>query len=133
MTVTSFFTTCAIGIAGAAGAVSRYVMGHMMARRARSRFPLGTFLVNVLGAFFIGFIASLTAQKIVLSDTQAILATGFLGGFTTFSTMNWEGFSLLRGGRGRLSFFYLTGSLVVGLLAVGLGLVLGQIVGKWWS
>lgn len=129
MTVTSFFTTCAIGLAGAFGAISRYLMGLMVAQRTRFRFPLGTFLINILGAFLIGLIASLTTQKILLSNTQAILATGFLGGFTTFSTMNWEGISLLRVGRTRLSFFYLFGSVIVGLVAVGLGLLLGQVLG----
>jgi CrcB protein len=59
------------------------------------------------------------------TQTQTILATGFLGGYTTFSTMSWEGVQLLKSGNGRQSALYLTASYVPGLLAAALGLALG--------
>ncbi len=130
MTFTPFIPllqTCFVGLAGALGALTRYLLGRYIAERAGAQFPLGTLLINVTGAFVIGLIFSLTTRKLLSPALQAILATGFLGGYTTFSTMNWEGVQLARGGSTRMSMLYLGGSFVLGLLAVSLGLLVG-----WW-
>ena len=76
----------AIGLAGALGAVARYLLGRFIAERVQSPFPLGTFIINISGAFLIGLLFALTTKKVLASTTQSILATGFMGGFTTFST-----------------------------------------------
>lgn len=117
----------AVGIAGALGALSRYLLGRFIAERAGAEFPLGTLFINVTGAFVIGLLFALTSHKIISSALQTVLATGFLGGYTTFSTMNWEGVQLARGGSTRMSLVYLVGSLALGLLAATLGLAVG-----WW-
>jgi CrcB protein len=124
----SFMLTMCIGIAGSLGAVARYLVGRFIAERAGSQFPWGTFCINVVGAFCIGLVFSLTMQKIMSTLLQSILATGFLGGFTTYSTMNWEGTQLARAGNIGLSFLYFGGSFVVGLGAVLLGIVIGKIL-----
>jgi fluoride exporter len=124
----SLVLTGCIGIAGALGAVSRYLVGRFVAERVGSLFPLGTLFINVLGAFLIGLIFSLTTQKVMTTLLQSILATGFLGGFTTYSTMNWEGTQLARAGNIGQSFLYLGGSFALGLGAVLLGMALGRIV-----
>jgi len=116
-----------VGLAGALGALTRYLLGRYIAERAGAQFPLGTLLINVTGAFVIGLIFSLTTHKLLSPALQAILATGFLGGYTTFSTMNWEGVQLARGGSTRMSMLYFGGSFALGLLAVSLGLIVG-----WW-
>ncbi len=121
------FSACFVGIAGALGALSRYLLGRYIAERAGAQFPFGTLLINVTGAFVIGLIFSLTAHKMLSLALQVILATGFLGGYTTYSTMNWEGVQLARGGSARLSMVYFGGSFVLGLLAASLGLLVG-----WW-
>lgn len=130
MTFASFaplFQACFVGIAGALGALSRYLLGRFIAGRAGAQFPFGTLLINVTGALVIGLLFSLTTHKVLSPALQAILATGFLGGYTTFSTMNWEGVQLVRGGSSRLGMLYFGGSFVLGLLAVSLGLFVG-----WW-
>lgn len=130
MTLASFtplLQACFVGLAGALGALSRYLLGRYIAERAGAQFPFGTLLINVTGAFVIGLIFSLTTHKVLSPALQAILATGFLGGYTTFSTMNWEGVQLARGGSTRLSLLYFGGSFALGLLAASLGLLVG-----WW-
>lgn len=114
-----------VGVAGACGALARYLIGLAVAARISTSFPWATVLINVSGAFLIGLLASLTTRHVVNTFTQTLLATGFLGGYTTFSTMSWEGLQLVRGGNRRLALLYLGGNVVPGWLAAVLGLVIG--------
>jgi fluoride exporter len=125
MTFASFSLVVLVGLAGALGAVCRYILGRFVAERANAQFPLGTFCINLSGAFVIGLLFALASRKLVSSTLQVILATGFLGGYTTFSTMSWEGMQLVRGGSTRGGFLYLGGSILLGLLAASVGLMLG--------
>lgn len=125
MAVETFFLAGLVGLAGAAGALTRYLLSRLIAERAQTIFPWATLTINVSGAFLIGLLFGLTSRKAIIVQTQAVLATGFLGGYTTFSTMSWEGVQLLKGGNRRLSAFYLVGNFVPGLLAAALGMVLG--------
>ena len=127
MTIASLALAGIIGLAGALGALARYVLGRFIAERAGSQFPFGTFFINVTGAFAIGLLFAFAGRKLINPAVQSMLATGFLGGYTTFSTMSWEGVQLARGGSTRLSLLYLAGNVAVGLLAAVLGLALG-----WW-
>jgi fluoride exporter len=125
MTLASFSLAAIVGLAGACGAVSRYLLGRFIAERVNSQFPLGTFCINASGAFVIGLLFALAGRKLISSTLQVTLATGFLGGYTTFSTMSWEGFQFVRGGSTLHSLLYLGGSALIGLLAATLGLLLG--------
>ena len=127
MTFPSLVLASCVGLAGALGALSRYILGRFIAERAGSQFPFGTFFINVTGAFAIGLLFAFAGRKLINPYVQGVLATGFLGGYTTFSTMSWEGVQLARGGSTRLSLLYLSGNVAFGLLAAVLGLVLG-----WW-
>lgn len=127
MTGVSLALAGLVGLAGAVGALARYLLGRFIAERAGSQFPLGTLLINVTGAFGIGLLFALAGHKFISSALQLVLTTGFLGGYTTFSTMSWEGVQLARGGSTRGSLLYLGGNLVLGLSAAALGLVVG-----WW-
>lgn len=120
-----FFVAGLVSLAGALGALARYFIGWWAARRTQTIFPWSTLFINVSGAFLIGLLFGLTGQKAISTQTQTILATGFLGGYTTFSTMSWEGVRLLKGGNPRQSLFYLAGNFLPGLLAAALGLALG--------
>ena len=125
MTLQTFLLVGLIGLAGAGGALARYLLGRAIAERTKSIFPWGTLLINVSGAFFIGLLFGLTSRKAINTQAQTILATGFLGGYTTFSTMSWEGVQLIKGGNSRLSALYLAANFVPGLLAAALGIALG--------
>jgi len=102
-------------------------MGRFFAERVGSRFPLGTLVINVTGAFLSGLLFALVGHKLITAGQQVVLATGFLGGFTTFSTMSWEGVQLMRGGKTASSLLYLGGSVALGLVFT----VLGLLVGGW--
>ena len=125
MNLLSFVQIGSVGVAGALGALTRYTLGRFIAERAGSQFPLGTLLINVSGAFVIGLLFALTEHRMIPPTLQVVLATGFLGGYTTFSTMSWEGVQLVLGGSTRLSLLYFGGNIVLGLLAVTVGLLVG--------
>jgi fluoride exporter len=127
VTAVTLTLTGLVGLAGAVGALARYLLGRFIAERAGSQFPLGTLLINITGALLIGFLFAFTGRKLIMPALQLVLATGFLGGYTTFSTMSWEGVQLARGGSTRNSLLYFGSNVVLGLSAAALGLLVG-----WW-
>jgi fluoride exporter len=114
-----------MGVAGAAGALIRYLLGRFIAERVLSELPVGTFIINLSGAFLIGLIAGLVGHKVVSAAVQLVLATGFLGGYTTFSTMQWEATQLIRGGSPSRGLLYLGGTFALSIPAAALGMLLG--------
>lgn len=129
MTSLSLLQVGLVGVAGAIGALTRYLLGRFFAERVSTPFPVGTFLINLSGAFFIGLLARLVGRHVVNVMVQTIAATGFLGGYTTFSTMQWESVQLIRGGSNVQGLLYVGGTFALGLLlAAG-----GWIVGGWFS
>ncbi len=103
-------------LGGAVGAVSRFILGTFVLKFYSAVFPLGTFLINVTGSFFIGILMMLFLNRPVINaNWRLFLVTGILGGYTTFSTFEWETFAALRGGAG-------FAALLNVLLSVGLGL-----------
>jgi CrcB protein len=125
MTFSGFLLTVEVGLAGSLGALLRYLLGRFVAEHISKEFPLGTLLINVSGSFVIGLLFALAARNMISSTLQLVLATGFLGGYTTFSTLSWEIVQLARGGDRAASILYLVGSVVLGLAAAALGLLLG--------
>ncbi|MBV8694920.1 MAG: fluoride efflux transporter CrcB [Chloroflexi bacterium] len=115
-----------VALAGATGALTRYLLGRFIAERVRSQIPLGTWLINVSGAFLIGLIAGLVGHRVISPALQLVLATGFLGGYTTFSTMQWEGTQLIRTGSVAYSLLYLAGTYALGIPLAALGMILGR-------
>lgn len=117
----------AIGGAGSLGAMFRYLVATLCARWFGTAFPIGTFVINISGSFFLGWFATVTRDRIVVSDTTRLaLAVGFTGAYTTFSTLMYESNSLLEGGSEIKAMLNLVGSLVIGLVAVKLGMVLAM-------
>jgi|AntRauTorcE11897_2_1112592.scaffolds.fasta_scaffold68112_2 CrcB protein len=102
----------AVGAAGALGAVARYLVDHLVSARASGAFPWGTFAVNASGSFVAGAVAALLAVEVVGSDVAVIVAGGFLGAYTTFSTAMYETVRLIEDGARRLAI----GNLLVPLL-----------------
>jgi CrcB protein len=101
-----------VAIGGAVGAPCRYLVDTVVSRRAGTRFPLGTLLVNVLGAALLGGLAARLGHG---GAAYAGLGVGFCGAFTTFSTFAWEAFALVEDGEGVRSAAYVAASLVLGI------------------
>jgi CrcB protein len=116
-----------LGLAGGLGALARYGLSTLVQRYSGAAFPWGTLVVNVLGAFAFGLIWSLVETRLVLSvETRVILLSGFLGGFTTFSSFMFESAALMTDGQWGLAALNLGGQVLAGLVAVFLGLALGR-------
>ncbi|MES1254788.1 MAG: fluoride efflux transporter CrcB [Acidobacteriota bacterium] len=105
-----------VAIGGALGSMSRYVLSALVLRATGWLFPAGTFVVNILGCAIFGAIIGAAEQRIVLStEARALLLSGVLGGFTTFSSYTFESFVLLRDGQWLAAVGNIVGQVVVGL------------------
>ena len=115
-------------IGGGLGSALRYIIGRYL-NHSESGFPLGTFAVNILGSLLIGIIIGLAAKNNMLSQNQTLLlATGFCGGFTTFSTFAYENHVLFKNGDLASFFLYSFGSFILAFIAVFVGLYLSRIL-----
>lgn len=113
-----------IGAGGFVGAVARWSLSDLAAKLLGGKFPFGTLIVNVAGCFFIGLLLYYAEEKQSLSDhAKLFLVTGLLGALTTFSTFGHETVQLIRNSHYALAGASVLGNLVLGLLAVGLGLL----------
>ena len=111
-------------IGGGFGSVLRFIIGKYL-NSAESGIPYGTFLANILGSLLIGVILGLAVKNNTLSQPQTLLlATGFCGGFTTFSTFAYENHVFLKSGDFTSFAIYTIASFVIGFLAVFLGMFL---------
>ncbi len=118
-----------VGLGGCAGAQARFAVSGLAARRFGTRFPYGTVLINLSGSFGLGLFLALAARSFLAEDVYRwIVAVGFCGGYTTFSTYNYETLTMLRQGNllGGLIGNWL-GSYGLGLAAAGAGLGLGNL------
>ena len=80
----------AVGLAGALGAVSRYLIDGAVQDRSTGVFPFGTLTVNVAGSLVLGVVAGLVLRHGVPGTLQSVIGAGFCGGLTTWSTASWE-------------------------------------------
>jgi CrcB protein len=117
-----------LSIGGALGVNARYWLGVLMDRWVDSRFPWATVTINVTGSFAIGFLAVILAHHWPHPLGRLFVVTGFLGGYTTFSSFAFESVKLWEDGRPRLSAANTVGSVMAGLAAVALGVALGRAV-----
>ena len=114
-----------VGAGSFVGGNARFIIGRWVGGMTDARFPLGTFLINVGGSFLLGFLAGLLATRALPhSDSLRLaLGVGFCGGFTTFSTFEYENHALFEDGLWLPAVANMALSLVAGLLAVRLGIV----------
>jgi fluoride exporter len=116
-----------VALGGAIGSVTRYLVGGWFASRFGPAFPYGTFFINVSGSFVIGFFLAFTQERLTISPYwRLFFAVGFVGGYTTFSTFEYESIRLLQDGELLLSTVYLVGSVIVGALSAIAGIALGS-------
>ena len=112
-----------IAIGGAGGAVCRHALVNVVNQIAHSRFPYGTFTVNVLGSLLIGIMYVLITERLSLHpDWRNIFMVGFLGAFTTFSTFSLDAIYLLENGQLLTAFCYIASSVLVCLLVTWLAI-----------
>ncbi|HLA77155.1 MAG TPA: fluoride efflux transporter CrcB [Vicinamibacteria bacterium] len=117
-----------VGVGGFIGANARYVVARWADNLGEARFPWGTFLINVGGSFLLGLLGAVLAEKAVAHGDALRLAlgVGFLGAFTTFSTFELETHALLEDGVWLGALANMVASLVLGLVAVRLGVLAGK-------
>ena len=119
----------AVAAGGAAGAVMRWLMASGIQRVAGGAFPWGTFAVNALGSFLLGFLFVWLIERSTASDlVRLALTVGFLGAFTTFSTYSLESVRLLQEGAFSLAFGNVAGQVVVCLFLTWLGVQLARLL-----
>ncbi len=113
-------------IGGALGSLLRWSLGRAVSERYTGKFPLGTFVINVTGAFLMGFLSTL--MRVDWRDRfgsffTAFILTGLLGGYTTFSSYELDTVAAYNQQERRIALLYWVGSVAAGLLAAALG---------WW-
>jgi CrcB protein len=117
-------TIVAISIGAVLGANARYFLGGWISERFGSGFPLGTVFINVSGSFIIGLFLTLIGERFVVADWwRPLVAIGFLGSYTTFSTFSFETLALAQQGSFGLAAVNVIGSVAGSLLGVYLGTV----------
>ena len=111
---------------GGAGSLARYLLGKAFVQRFPAlHFPLGTFVINITGSFLIGLLMTLIVERLQLPHYwQLAVVVGFLGGYTTFSSFEYDAYLATRGGHYAMTLLYLAGSVIAGYLAVWLGVML---------
>jgi len=114
-----------IGAGGFIGSISRYLISQFLQKIFETTFPLGTMTVNIIGSFLIGIIYAFSERsEILTAEWRVFLAVGFCGGFTTFSSLAYENFAMLNIQQFLFSALYTGLSLILGLFAVYLGVLL---------
>lgn len=122
-------TLVLIAFGGAFGSVARYLVDGWILDRVGTTFPFGTFVVNVSGAFVLGLLSALTIDRSILpAEIRAPVMIGFLGAYTTFSTLMLESWRLVESGEAVAGAANLVGSTALGVVAIVLGLAVGRLV-----
>ena len=118
-----------VGFGGAAGAIARYMVGGWVQERWGPSFPYGTFVINVSGSFIIGLFATLAIRYAWNDYWRLLIAVGFVGAYTTFSTFEYETIQLIaEGSRYKAAAVNLLGSVVAGFFAAYVGVVVARIL-----
>lgn len=113
-----------VGIGGALGSLARYRLGKIISEKSRTIFPLGTFIINITGTFLLGIISTSGLN----GNLYILLADGFLGAYTTFSTFMYEGFNLFQENEKMNAFVYILGSLIIGIVGFVIGVELTKLI-----
>jgi CrcB protein len=118
----------AISLGAIAGALSRYYLTLWFSDRFGVSFPYGTFFINITGCFAMGFFATfaLNHVAIISLEVRLLIATGFLGAYTTFSTYGLDTVALLRYNIFTATFYW-AGSAILGIISVQLGVILARL------
>lgn len=118
-----------VGLGGFVGANARFVIGEWAAEKLGTGLPYGTFIINVTGSFILGLFGTLALSLGWSQNWRQLVAIGFVGAYTTFSTFEYETLQLIvNGGRYRAAAMNLAGSVVAGFFAAWLGIILARLL-----
>lgn len=117
-----------LACAGGIGAACRLLVDGLIRSRTRGGYPIGTTVINVTGSLLLGLVVGLTINHVLPDEWQLILGTGFLGGYTTFSTASFETVRLIQDRRYVAGLLNGLGMLVAAALAAAIGLWLGTLL-----
>ncbi len=117
-------TVVLIALGSGLGSIARFGVAHFLTPRINTGFPIATFLVNITGSFVLGCVVALAGERVntLSAEWRYFLAIGFCGGFTTFSTLSLELFTMLQEGRFGEAFGYIAASVILGVMSIGAGL-----------
>lgn len=118
-----------IAIGGSLGAIARYWVGSAVTGKLGTRFPYGTFIVNLTACIIIGFSLELLGKHTDLNPAwRYLIPTGFVGAYSTFSTFEWETFTSLQIGSFAVAGIYVVSSVIVGLVGIWCGVLMAGAV-----
>lgn len=112
-----------VGLAGALGAVARYLIDGAVQDRTSGLFPFGTVAVNLIGSLVLGVLAGLALHHAGTTTAKTVIGTGFCGGLTTWSTASWETVRLMEDEPGRTAMLFTVANLAGCLAIAGVGLL----------
>jgi CrcB protein len=119
-------TVLLLALAGGLGAVARFVLDGTLSATRTWRYPVGTIVINLSGSFLLGLLAGLAAAQVLPGSALLVLGTGFLGGYTTFSTAAYETLRLAGQHRWAAALVHGLGQVVVATALAALGYLLGS-------
>ena len=115
--------------AGAIGTLARYLLGGLVQRLYGGSFPWGTFAVNMTGTFLFGLVWSLAEDRLIISgEARVVILVGFMGAFTTFSSLMFETGELMRDSQWALAFGNLAIQKITGILFLFIGFAIGRLI-----
>lgn len=124
----SLVTVALLGLAGGLGAASRFLLDGLIRSRVRAALPVATIVINVTGSFLLGLIAGAVGAHAAPPELQLIAGTGFLGGYTTFSTASFETVRLIQSRRTGLALLNGVGTAAAAVGAAAGGLALAALL-----
>jgi CrcB protein len=118
-----------VGIGGFVGAIARFWLGSYIGGKMGTRFPYGTFAINISGSFLIGLILTVLSERTHLSPNwRYLVPIGFIGAYTTFSTFEYETLRTVQDGQFLIASLNITVSVLLGFAAVWAGFVAGRAI-----
>lgn len=118
-----------IALGGALGSLARFWVGSAIASRMGTKFPYGTFVINITACVIIGFSLAFLGKRSELNPAWRFLVpVGFVGAYSTFSTFEWETFSNLQTGAFLIAALYVVLSLFLGLVGVWCGVLIAKVI-----